>query len=73
MARISVVQCDRCFIRVEAGPQSLPEGWTVLAGPMVRTSFESLVLCGECAQAFVQFMGEIEKAAKPEEPGSKVE
>jgi hypothetical protein len=70
MARLSVVQCDRCFIRTEAGHHDLPKEWCVLTAGILN---DVLLLCGECSEAFVQFMGEIEKAAKPEEPGSKVE
>jgi hypothetical protein len=77
MARLSVVQCDRCFIRSETGPHNLPDGWCVVAvsGVDLKGPFEAptLLLCVDCRKALEQFMGEIEKAAKPEEPGSKVE
>jgi len=60
MAKFIMCQCDRCKIRHETD-NPLPDGWLVL-----WSSNTEMYLCADCKHAFEQFMGEIEKAARPE-------
>lgn len=65
MARLTIVQCDRCMRRTEMqfAASDIPVNWSMLHNYAGNVAY---VLCDECLHAFTQFMQEIEKAARPE-------